>query len=339
MTSVRINIDEFAGDYLSIRGGGMISYGTDPGGRISLSGRYELVEGTYLLTFYDVLSRQFNIVRGSNIMWAGDLMNPNVDIRAVYNIRTSARELFGSAFGVGDMSEQALRQSFPFQVFLEMKGPLSTSQISFKIELPPDQQHVLDGRLQARLNELSQNESELNKQVFALLTIGVFIPENPLAAGHEGPGISSAARSSASRLLTQQLNRLSDQYIRGVDINFDIESFEDVTAAGHRGTTQLNLEVSKNFFDERLRITVGGNIELEDETRRNTSAGDIAGDFSIEYMLTPSGTLVLKGFRKKEFDDMFEGQVIETGVALLFKRTYNRLTELFGRKEEEQEGS
>ncbi len=333
MTSVRINIDEYAGDFLSIKGGGMISYGTDPGGRISLSGRYELAEGTYLLTFYDVLSRQFGIVRGSTIMWTGDPMNPNVDIRAVYNIRTSARELFGASPGSGDLSEMALRQTFPFQVFLEMKGPLNTPHISFDISLPPDQQNALGGRLQSRLNQLSQNESELNKQVFALLTIGSFIPENPFDAGMEGPGVSAAARSSASRLLTQQLNRLSDQYVRGIDIHFDIESFEGATEAGFRGSTQLNLEVSKNFFDERLRVTVGGNIELEDESRRNTSAGDIAGDFSIEYVLTPSGNLVLKGFRKKEFDDLFEGQVIETGVALLYNRTYNRLKELFGRKD------
>jgi hypothetical protein len=334
-TDVRIIIDEYAGDYLEVKGGGMISYGTDPGGRITLSGRYELTEGTYLLTFYDILSRQFRIMRGSSIVWRGDPLNPEVDIRAVYHVRTSARELFVSATGM-DETGQGLRQTFPFQVNLEMKGPLMNPEIRFDIVLPPDQQQALDGRLNARINELAQNESELNKQVFALLTLGQFVPENPFASGLSGPGLSAAARSSASRLLTQQLNRLSDQYIRGVDIQFDIESYEDASDAGLQGRTQLNLELSKDFFDERLRVTVGGNIELEDESRRNTSAGDIAGDFTIEYLLDEEGRLVLKGFRKKQFDDIFEGQVIETGIALLFSRTYNRFKELFGRKEDEE---
>ena len=335
-TDVRIVIDEYAGDFLEVKGGGMISYGTDPGGRVRLSGRYELVEGTYLLTFYDILSRQFAIVRGSRFLWTGDPMNPDVDLTAIYQVRTTARELFESwSAPGGDQDMPGMRQQFPFEVLLKMSGPLMRPEISFGIQLPPEHRQALDGRLQSRLDELARNESALNKQVFALLIFGHFMAENPFASALEGPGFTATARTSASRILTQQLNRLSDQYIRGVDIQFDIESFEDETAAGLQGRTQLNLEVSKDFFDERVRVTVGGNIELEDDTRRQTSAGDIAGDFLIEYLLNEQGNLVLKGFRKKEFGDLFEGQVIETGVALLFNRTYNRFRELFGRKEEE----
>jgi translocation and assembly module TamB len=131
------------------------------------------------------------------------------------------------------------------------------------------------------------------------------------------------------------IEKMSEQYIQGIDIQIDVESFEEFSAEGPEGTTQLNLEVSRNFLDERLRITVGGNIELEDERRRQTSAGDIAGDFSIEYMINPEGSLILKGFRQKKYRDLIDGQLIETGVSLIFTKTYNHFKELFIKKEEE----
>jgi translocation and assembly module TamB len=168
-TDVRVMIDPYAGDYLEVKGGGRISYGIDPGGRMSMSGRYELTEGTYLLTFYDVLRRQFAIRRGSSISWTGDPANPEVDITAVYTIRTSARELFESQMQSASATDQRYRQQFPFQVLLEMKGSLSHPDIRFEILLPPEHQQALDGRLQSRLQDMNQNESELNKQVFALL--------------------------------------------------------------------------------------------------------------------------------------------------------------------------
>ncbi len=333
-TDLRIVIDEYAGDFLQVKGGGLLSYGTDPGGRISLTGRYELSEGTYLLTFFDIIRRQFDIQRGSSIQWAGHPANPNVDITAVYNIRTSARELFEQQ--PQGAEDQSLRQQFPFQVLLRMKGSMLSPDIRFEVVLPPEHMNALDGRLQARLSELNQNESDRNKQVFALLMLGSFIQDNPFASVGEGPGMSAAARTSASRILSQQLNRMSEKYIQGVDIQFDVQSYEDFMADEPDGRTQLNLEVSKDFFDERLRVTVGGNVELEGESRRETTAADIAGDFSIAYLLNPQGTLIIKGFREKDYGDLFDGQVIETGLALQFKKSYNLFRELFLRKEEEQ---
>lgn len=336
-TDVKVIIDEYAGDFLEIKGGGLISYGIDPGGRVSIAGRYEITDGTYLLTFYDVISRRFEIQRGSSIVLTGDPMKARVDITAVYNLRTSARELFQSTIA-GAETDPSLRQQFPFEVSLRMQGELLNPQISFAIGLPESQQNALDGRLQARLTELSQNESELNKQVFALLMLGQFVQDNPFASlGGGGGGLSTTARNSASRILSQQLNRISDQYIRGVKMNFEIESYEDFSGGEAGGRTELQLEVSRNFLDERLRLQVGGNIELEDETRRQASAGEIAGDFLLEYLLNPQGNLVLRGFRKKEFGDLFDGEVVKSGISLLFTKNYNRFQDLFMKKEKEAE--
>ena len=45
--------------------------GVDKSGKISLTGNYELVNGSYNLTL-SVLHRKFDIQRGSTITWTGD---------------------------------------------------------------------------------------------------------------------------------------------------------------------------------------------------------------------------------------------------------------------------
>ncbi len=331
-TDVKIIIDQYAGDFLQVKGGGVLSFGMDPGGRISLSGRYEISHGEYLLTFYDVVRRNFKIQQGSSITWSGNPLEAEMDITALYTERTSPANLLASSSGQDQSS--SMRQQIPFIVSLMMKEKLMSPQISFKLGLPPEFQNAFSGSLASRLEQINQNESELNKQVFSLLIIGNFLPDNPLDAMGGGGDFASTARSSASQILTQQLNRLSDQFIRGVDINFDVQSSVDYSQPDAAGRTELQMEVSRNFFDERVKVTVGSNIELEDKTGRENKPGDIAGDFSIEYMITPEGNLILKGFRTKTYDDIFEDQLYETGLSLIFSRSYNRFRDLF-RKDEE----
>ncbi len=305
--------------------------------RISLAGRYEISQGAYQMTFYDVIRRSFQIERGSHIIWTGDPLDANVSITAKYTVRTSSRELMASQGPDAGQQESAFRQVYPFEVFLKMEGDLMNPEISFEIGLPPEHRGAMDGRLQARLNELNESESELNKQVFALLILGNFIQDDPIAAVTAGPGITATARSSASRMLSQQLNRLSDRYIRGVDISFDLESYEQIDNGQMVGRTELQMEVSRDFLDDRLRITAGGQLELEDETRRQVNPADIAGDFSVEYLLDPDGRFTLKGYRERKFQDVFDGEVVETGMAIIFRQTFDNFRELIMRREEETE--
>lgn len=335
-TGVLVLLDEAAGDFLELRGGGVLSFGIDPGGRMSLAGRYEIGDGAYQMTFYDVVQRHFRIRSGSQLMWTGDPLEATVDITASYLVRTSPRELMVTHALTGGQPEQAFRQQYPFTVLLNMKGNLMSPEIDFEIELPPEHRGAMEGRLQARLNEVNQNESEVNKQVFALLIMGGFIQDDPLASVGGGPGLSTTARTSGSRILSQQLNRLSDRYVRGVDLHFDLESYEELENGQVVGRTELQLEVSRDFLDQRLRITAGGQIELEDEARRQLNPADIAGDFTVEYLLVPDGRFTLKGYRERRFQDVFDSELVVTGISLIFRQTFNQFKELIGRREERE---
>lgn len=331
-TQLSVIIDEIAGDYLELQGGGVLSFDIDPGGAINLTGRYEIVEGEYMLSFHEVARRRFGIREGSSIVFTGDPLDAELDITAVYTVRTSPEQLMRPVGG-GNISDGGVRRQLPFMVYLNLEGELMAPNISFGLDMPPEHQDAFEGSLMARINAINEDESERNKQVFALLILGSFIHESPFATG-DGPGIATTARSSASQILSQQLNRLSDRYVRGVDISFELESYEVNRDDAAVGRTELQVEVSRRFFDDRIRVMVAGNVELEDDTHRETSPGDIAGDFTLEYLLTPAGDLLLRGFRRKEYGDIIDGELTTTGLSVVFSKSFTRFRDLFRREDE-----
>ncbi|MBA3900585.1 MAG: translocation/assembly module TamB, partial [Bacteroidetes bacterium] len=330
-TRFKIIIDESTGDFLEIQGGGTVSFSIDPSGAMALTGIYEIREGQYQLSFYNMVRREFTIRPGSSLSWTGDPLNATVDISAIHTVRTSPADLMASQ-AVDEQQRKALRGILPFQVFLNMRGELLSPDIDFNINLPDDRKGALGGTVHSRLTLLNEQESELNKQVFALLILGRFIAEDPLEATGGG-GVTGTARSSGSRVLTQQLNQLSDRYITGFDLDFDVESYEDYGAADIEGRTELQIGLSREFFDERLRVEVGGRVDLEGERRRQQrNVSDIAGDVAVEYLLSEDGIYRLRAFRRNEFQMLLDGEIIETGLALIYTREFTRFREIFRRR-------
>jgi hypothetical protein len=131
---------------------------------------------------------------------------------------------------------------------------------------------------------LRQQPDELNKQVFALLLLNRFIGENPFASESGGTTVSSLARESASKILSQQLNNLAGDLISGVELNFDLVS-PRITPLDNWNKTDLNVGISKKLLNDRLKVTVGSSFGLEGPQQKNQEASTIAGDVAIEYQL------------------------------------------------------
>jgi translocation and assembly module TamB len=327
-------IDPTGNDSLSIRGTANLNLTLDPSGNMTLTGTYEIAQGFYQLAFMNVVNRRFDIAPGSTIAWTGDPLDATMNIRAIYSVRTAPVNLMAGM--VSD--ERALsefRQAMPFKVYLNLEGELMTPEISFGLDVPEEHRNVAGGRVYSRVEQLNQEheEAELNKQVFALLVLGNFIQDDPFAGSGEGGGTTAAARRSVSNLLTQQLNRLSDRYIQGIDLNIGVQSYEDQVA--DEGRTELQIGVGRQFFDERLSVQVGGHVDIEGgRARQEQRLSDIAGNISLEYSITPDGRIRLRGFRQQTFDTYIEGELIETGIGLIFSRDYNRFNELFRRPQD-----
>ncbi len=325
-TRFRLLVDPVAGDSLVVQGEGTFSFSIDPSGKLTLTGRYELSGGSYDFSFGQLIKRRFDIQQGSSITWFGSPLDANVDITAIYSVRASALDLVQNQLAALSQEERnKYRQPLPVQVYLMMGGRLTAPDIHFRLDLPADQRGVLGGTVYARLTELNSEESELNKQVFALLILGGFISENPLAAGADGGGLTGIARSSVSQILTEQLNRLSARYITGVNLNVGVQSYQDYSTGAAAGRTQLQLALSTKLFNERVTVQAGGNVELEGPRTEQNSLNTFAGDLKVSYNLTEDGRWQLEVFRQNNYEGLIEGELTETGAGIVFTIDYDKL--------------
>jgi hypothetical protein len=330
-----IIVDEANGDFLNIRGNAQLSAGIDPSGKITMAGNYVIDQGAYDLSF-NFIHRRFDIQRGSQITWTGEPTTANVDVTAVYVANTSAMDL------VADQIDENMRgyyqQKLPFQVKLMIKGELMKPDLTFDITLPTENNARVSNEVlstvNTRLDQVRAEPSELNKQVFALLLLNRFVSQDPFqsTAGGGGFNAGSFARQSVSKLLTEQLNRLAGDLIKGVDITFDVNSADDYTTGERRDRTDFNVALSKRLLNDRLKVTVGSNYEIEGPQQTNQTASNVIGNVSLDYYLTKDGRYLLRGYRKNDYEAVVEGYVIETGLKFIITVDYNKFKEILHRK-------
>jgi hypothetical protein len=332
-----IIVDEGNGDFLQVKGGAELTAGIDPSGKTTMAGTYEIESGAYNLSF-NFIRRRFDIQKGSKITWTGEPTSANIDITAVYVANTSAADL------VQQTNDNArYNQKLPFQVKLLMTGQLMQPILNFDITLPADNAMRVSNDIlttvTSRLDQIRTEPSELNKQVFALLLLNRFVAENPFESSSSGGGFSagSFARQSVSKLLTEQLNRLAGSLIAGVDINFDVNSADDYTTGERRDRTDFNVNLSKRLLNDRLKVTVGTNYELEGPQQGKQTASNVIGNVTVDYNLTQDGRMLLRGYRRNNYEAIVEGYVIETGLKFIISVDYNQFKDIFRKRRNRQQ--
>jgi len=221
-----------------------------------------------------------------------------------------------------------------------MNGELLKPEITFDITLPDGNYDVssdIVSTSQTKLEQLRQDPSELNKQVFALLLLNRFVGENPFSSESGSTSAEYLARQSASKILSQQLNDLAGDLIGGVQLEFDVESTEDYTSGAKETRTDLNVGISKKLLNDRLKVTVGSSFGVEGDERANEDTSNIAGDASLEYQLSKDGRYMIRAYRKNEYQVAIQGEIVETGVVFIITMEYNKFKELFKRSAKEIE--
>ncbi|WP_395063141.1 translocation/assembly module TamB domain-containing protein [Flavobacterium sp.] len=332
-------IDKANGDFLKLKGEGQLTGGIDPSGKTTLTGRYELTEGSYEMSF-NLIKRKFDIKKGSYLLWTGEPTTADINITAIYKTETAPIDLLNDQ--LGDLSPEernTYKQRIPFETELKMKGDLLKPDITFDIILPEGNNSVSGDIItatQAKLVQLRQEPDELNKQVFALLLLNRFVGENPFSSESGGTSASLLARESASKVLSQQLNNLAGDLIKGFELDFDLNSSEDYTSGQKENKTDLNVGLSKKLLNDRLKVTVGSSFGIEGAKQENQQTNNIAGDISADYQISKDGRYKLRAYRKNKYQVALQGQVIETGIGFIITIDYNKFRELFQKNKAEE---
>ncbi|MFK7770977.1 MAG: translocation/assembly module TamB domain-containing protein [Saprospiraceae bacterium] len=316
---LNIIVDPETGDQLTSKGSANFTINMDALGDVSVVGNYYIDEGKYSMNYQQFINRDFDIQKGSNIIFTGDPLKAKFNIIAEYNIRTTTLELIkNEATEEKDLNAAQLRQNV--RVLLKLLGDLDDPLVSFDIQLPDNQGDSFGTAISNKLSSLRETPQELNKQVFGILFFNSFIATDQANTQFLANTSETLALSSVSKLLSNQLNKLASQYIKGVEVNFDLESYKSGLLQENT-MTQLQLNVSKQLFDDRLSIRVGTNVNVNsDDTNTNTA---IAGDFVLEYKLNEAGNYFVRVFHKSDFNILEEANTNKTGAGIIFRKSFN----------------
>ncbi len=335
-----IVLDPLTGDEVKVQGDARLTAGVDPAGNLVLAGTYDLYKGYYNFN-YQFVSRKFYLSSGS-IVFAGDPLNAVADITATYTANTSAGPLVNNAVTNPDASlTNALRQKLPFDVVLNIDGPLAKPKISFDIQLPEEGANVnttARGTIESRLSQIRDDEAAMNKQVFSLLLFNRFISEQSsdfFAGNGDGNALNTLARQSVSQFLGDALNEIAGDLIKGVNIDLSLEAYDDYSTGNPTQKTDLNIALSKSFLNDRLLVSVGSSLGVQGGSTATKAQGNQSGftpDLSLAYKLTPDGKYLLRAYTKNQYEAVVDGFVMETGLSFVVVMDYDKFKELFQRQ-------
>ena len=319
---LRIILDPRSGDFIEASGTANLHVDLDRSGNMELAGSYSIKEGSYQLSFYDIVKKKFVIAPESNIVWEGDPTKGNLNVRALHTIKTSSTGLISHE--VSENEKALYRRALPYEVSINIAGSIDNPSISFGLDLPQEDKANFPV-LANKLNRLQQPEfeSDLNKQVFGLLVLGGFIPETSGAEFDQSLVATTAISNSVNSILASQLNRFASQYIKGVDIDVGMQSYNDFSTGSGQTRTSVGVKVSKQMMDDRLSFEVGGGMDIStDQSGPNRGSDNFRGDIAIIYDLTESGNKQLKAFNNETYDIIYQ-QVRNTGISLIFIREFD----------------
>ena len=325
-------LDQSSGDFLSVRGDASLNAAVTPGGTISLTGTYDLHGGAYQLN-YNFIKRKFLIQDGSSITFAGDPVKGTIlDVTAAYEAEAPPYDLIQRE--VTDQTQlNYYKQNLPFEVDLHLKGPVLEPSITFDVQLPDNKVYPLSADqielVQGKLNQIRMDTAELNKQVFAVLILGRFVSDDPFSSGASN-GVGFTALQSVSTFIGEQLNQAAGKLVKGLDISADLATTADYTTGDMRQRTDLNLAASKELLNDRLKLTIGNDFELEGpQTNNNSNSSYVPTNLAADYLLSPGGKYSMRAYRKEYDEGVLEGFVTETGVVFIVNIDYNHFRNVF----------
>jgi hypothetical protein len=332
-----IILDQNTQEKIEARGSGNISLNVDLGNSINMYNTFTVKEGVYKFNFRGLLSKEFTLDEGGTITWNGDAYKANLDMRAIYNVKTS---LYPLVSGQEQLTTEEINQAKKVEdthVAIDLTGPLSNPDIQFDITQPNNRS--IGGTAQAKLEQIRSNQNDVIYQAGMLLLFGSFKP----AAGGVNTGelATNTSISTASDLVGQVLSQQLTNTIGKLGIpnlTFDIgykRYSADVTqGTGFGSRDQVNLGFQASFFKERFIVDFGNTLDFANAAAQAGGAQSFTynGDFRGQYLITLDGRYRLNAFRVSTFDYVDSRPVARGGVGLIYKKKFNRWKDLFKRK-------
>lgn len=229
----------------------------------------------------------FHVDSGSHITFHGPVGQTRLDISASQQVKAE----------VEPRGEKQRRVTFNTGVRVRgVVDSIGIRTVGFFLDAPQD------ASVKRELATIDEDTREGLAAV--LLTTGMYVSDNNMAAQREGYALSSIVNSRINAALANSK--------MGKKIDIDISS-------GKSNST--NISLSKSLFNDKLRVTVGSSIS--DNPQENETKG-LLNSLKADYKLTKDGNLLLRLFSQRDNNNVLEGDLNKSGLGLLATKEWHR---------------
>ena len=294
---LRANLTNDGNKYVELEGGGDLNMTYTPQGDMTLNGRYTLTGGTMKYSLPVIPLKEFTFTKGSYVEWRGALMNPRLSLVAAERVRAN----------VSDGSNSNDTRRVDFDVSVSINGQLESPELAFDLSAPND------GNIENELQTMGTDER--SKAAITMLATGMYLGGTS-SAGNMNMG------TALSSVLQSQINSLAGS-VSSSSFSVGVEDRSASTG------TQIDytFRYSQRFFNDRVQINIGGKVSTG--SNASNSVESFIDNVSLEYRLDANGTRYIRAFHDKNYENILEGEVTETGVGIVFRKKMDSLSELF----------
>lgn len=304
--TLRLIMDQTSGDYIDLRGSGVIRASYYNKGAFELFGNYLVDNGTYKLTIQNALHKDFEFQPGGTIAFGGNPYDAILNLQAVYPVNSvSLSDLqLGRSFTSNNIRVNCL---------MNITGTPNAPKVDFGLDMP-----TVSSDAKQMIYSLINSEEEMNQQVIYLLAVGRFYSQgnnNANADGTSQSQTSLAMQSILSGQISQQINSLLGTVINNSNWNFGAN-----ISTGDEGWNNAEYEglLSGRLLNNRLLIN--GQFGYRDNPNATTS---FIGDFDIRYLLLPNGNVAIRVYNQSN-DRYFSRNSLNTqGLGFILKKDFN----------------
>ena len=268
------------------------------------------------MTIQNILKKNFQFQPGSTMVFNGDPYNAALNWKTIHTVNgVSLSDLgLGNSFTTNTIRINCL---------MNIVGTAGEPRVEFDIEMP-----TVNSEEQQMIRSIMASEQEINQQVVYLLGIGRFYTQGVNNANTQGYGQTELAMQSLlSGTVSSQINQVLSQVIKNDDWNFGAN-----ISTGNEGWHNAEYEglVSGRMLNNRLLLN--GQFGYRDNATQTTPS--FIGDFDIQYLLTPGGSLALKAYNQTN-DRYFTKATLNTqGIGLSWRHDFESIRKRMRQKEE-----
>lgn len=298
---INVDLGTNAQDRVQLQGSGSFNYTSSIMGDGRLTGRYTFSGGFIRYSPPLISKLNFNFTEGSYVAFSGNIENPQLNIKAVEQMRANVSQ-----------AGQNSRLIY-FDIILSATGSLNNMNVAFDLETDDD---ITVANELATMSPTQRASEAMNLLLYNTYT------------GGSTKATSNLSGNPLFSFLTSSVNSWLANNVRGVDLSIGVDQYDQTTNGLSSTTTSYSYRVSKNLFNDRIKIVVGGSYS-DDPNENANVAENLINDISVEYFLNNARTMYLRLFRHTGYESILEGEITQTGVGFVYRKRIGRISDMF----------